>query len=110
MPLPENKLAEVRGVLGLAARAGAVVYGTDLTRRAIRRGALGIVLLADDAAGPQAQKVERIARARGIPVARFPERADLGEALGKGRLTAVGVRKGPFADTLRDRLEDNVDT
>lgn len=88
----------------MAARAGALVYGTDRVREAARAGSLRLVLLAEDASANSRGKLRPLLEARGIrSVTRF-DRAALGGAVGRGPLSAVGLVDAAFANRLETLL------
>jgi ribosomal protein L7Ae-like RNA K-turn-binding protein len=89
-------------LLGLGARARTVVIGVSGVRAGLQRGDLAGVVLAADAGPRTKDKVERSARARGIPVWAGPAAADLGAALGRPPVQAVGVMDRALARGVRD--------
>jgi ribosomal protein L7Ae-like RNA K-turn-binding protein len=78
-------------LLGLGLRAGRVVVGVAGVRAKLQRDALRCVVVAADASARTRDKVERLARARGIPVVRGPMAETLGARLGRAPVQAVGV-------------------
>jgi ribosomal protein L7Ae-like RNA K-turn-binding protein len=92
-------------LLGLAARAGAVAAGTERVREAARAGRLRYVILAADAAGNARSKLLPLLAARGVPVVEAFDRADLGAAVGRSSLSAVGLTDASFAARVRGLLE-----
>ena len=99
-----SRRAKALAFLGIAQRAGAVVKGTDATRRAIRKGLVSLVLLAEDGSETQLKKVLPLAGARGVTCKRVGDRAELGSAVGSGPLTMVGITALGFAEELENRL------
>ena len=91
---PERALLSL---LGLAARARALALGTDMVRGAVREGKVNAAVLAADASPTQARKLVPLLQARGIPFAVCSNQADLGAALGKGPVSAVGIMDTGFA-------------
>jgi ribosomal protein L7Ae-like RNA K-turn-binding protein len=91
---PERALLSL---LGLAARARALALGTDMVRGAARDGKLSGAVLAADASPTQARKLVPLLQARGIPFAVCSTQADLGAALGRGPVSAVGLNDSSFA-------------
>lgn len=85
------KRSDGLGLLGLARRAGKLIVGAEESRRAIRRGVVRVVVVADDGAAGQRIKVVALAEAMGIPVVAATTRATLGQAVGAGLVTAVAV-------------------
>jgi len=90
-------------LLGLARRAGAVELGVASARQAVRDGRARLVILARDAAPTQLAKVERLAKAREVPLLRVDEAAVLGSAVGMGPVAAVAVTRRTFARAIIDK-------
>lgn len=90
---------------GLARRAGAVVLGTEATRRAVRSGEALCVLTARDASPTQSKKVTGLARERRVPHRVVADRRALGAALGSASLSAVAVTDPSFAQQILERLD-----
>jgi len=88
------------GLLGLGVRAGRVVIGVTGVRARLQRNALRCVVLAKDASARTRDKVERLARARGVPVLRGPGAVRLGAGLGRPAVQAVGVEDAALARGL----------
>jgi ribosomal protein L7Ae-like RNA K-turn-binding protein len=87
-------------LLGLGLRARGVVVGVAGVRSKLQRGALRCVVLAADASPRTREKVERLARARQIPVLVGPEAERLGAGLGRAAVQAVGVADAGLARGL----------
>ncbi|MGH7459045.1 MAG: L7Ae/L30e/S12e/Gadd45 family ribosomal protein [Longimicrobiaceae bacterium] len=96
---------EALKLLGLAARAGAVLSGTERVRRGARNGTVRYVILGSDAAAGQRSKLEPLLRARGIPFGVAPSQRGLGEAIGRGPLSAAGITDAGLAARLRELLD-----
>jgi ribosomal protein L7Ae-like RNA K-turn-binding protein len=97
-PSPERALLDL---VGLAARAGALVHGTDATRRAVREGGVLFVLVAADGAPGQVSKLVPLLEARGVPYAHTLSRAALGAATGREFVSAIGITQDGFARRAR---------
>ncbi len=87
-------------LLGLAARAGAILPGTERVREAARTGDARLVIVAGDASGNTRDKLIPLLEARGVPHALAYDRARLGDAVGRGPLGAVAVVDASFAARL----------
>ena len=87
----------VTGLLGLGARARRLVVGVAGVRARLQAGSVRCVVLAADASARTRDKVERLARARGVPVIRGPVALELGAGLGRSPVQAVGVEDGALA-------------
>lgn len=92
------------GLLGLAARARSLVVGTAAVRDALQRDEVLLVVLAADRSARTADKVERLARAKAVPVLRGPAAALLGARIGRGAVQAVGVKDRSVAKGLLAKL------
>ncbi|MBT8335584.1 MAG: ribosomal L7Ae/L30e/S12e/Gadd45 family protein [Gemmatimonadetes bacterium] len=104
---PRNRRADALRILGLARRAGALLLGTGAVRTGLRDGKVELVLLAEDAAPAQADKIERLLRHGEVPVRHFGRRAELGAAVGGPPYTAVGVTQDGFAVRLLRELDES---
>lgn len=87
-------------LLGLGVRAGNVVIGVAGVRAGLQRGQVVCVVLAADAGQRTLDKVARLADARKIPVLRGPVAEELGTALGRPPVQAVGVSDPALARGL----------
>ena len=90
------------GALGIAARAGLVVTGTDQVRHAVRDGGVALVVYAGDASATQRRKLEALVEARGVPTVTLSTREDLGRAVGRAPLSAVGITSQGLAARVRE--------
>jgi len=87
-------------LLGLGLRAGRLVVGVTGVRAQLQRDGLSCVVLAADASARTREKVERLARARGVSVLAGPTALDLGAGLGRRPVQAVGVADAGLARGL----------
>jgi ribosomal protein L7Ae-like RNA K-turn-binding protein len=78
-------------LLGLSVRAGGVVTGTGSVRQAVREDRVHRVFLAADAAPGQRQKLEPLLQARQVPSHIMFSRVELGSAVGRSPVSALGV-------------------
>lgn len=89
-PTGRARARPVLDLLGLSARAGALVSGTGAVRTAVREGGVQRVILAEDAAPGQRGKLIPLLDARRIPYhIRFTQ-AELGTAIGRAPPSAIG--------------------
>ena len=92
--------------LGLRGGGGRVVIGVTGVRARLQRGELACVVLAADASARTRDKVERLARARRVPVLVGPVAERLGAGLGRAPVQAVGVADAALAHGLVGSLEE----
>ena len=93
-------------LLGLAARAGALLPGTERVRDAARNGILRFAFVASDVSDNSLDKLLPLLQKRGVPHAVMFTRDQLGQAVGKAPLSAVGITQQSFALKLRALLPD----
>jgi ribosomal protein L7Ae-like RNA K-turn-binding protein len=94
-------------ILGLARRAGGVVYGTGAVRTAVREGRARVVLLAADAAEGQARKLKPLLEHRETPHVVCGTREELGGAIGTAQVSAIAVTAESFAKQVLGRLDEH---
>ena len=78
-------------LLGLGLKARRVTVGVSAVRAKLQAGGVACVVVAADVSQRTRDKVERLARARGVPVLRGPAADRLGAGLGRPAVQAVGV-------------------
>jgi ribosomal protein L7Ae-like RNA K-turn-binding protein len=89
-------------VLGLAARAGAIVPGTERVREAVRAGKALFVVVAADVSENSGDKLVPLLTSRGVRhVVRY-DRLELGAAVGKSPLAAIAVTDPSLAGRLAE--------
>ena len=91
---------ELLGMLGLAARARALVIGEADCLRAIRSGQVKLVFLATDAGANGAKKMLDKCTFYHVQVYQILNKSELGQAIGRDFRTVVGVTHEQFAHKL----------
>lgn len=92
-------------MLGLAARAGAIVPGVDRVREAARGGQLEFVVVAADASDNSRDKVLPLLESRQIRHAVMFDRDTLGAAIGKAPMSALGITDRKLASRVEEMAE-----
>lgn len=93
-------------MVGLAARARAVAPGTQQVRELVRAGRVHFALVANDLTATGRDKLVPLLEGRGVSYAIRYTRQELGRAVGRGPLAAVGVTDGHVARRLRTLLSE----
>jgi ribosomal protein L7Ae-like RNA K-turn-binding protein len=94
-------------MLGLAARAGAVIPGTDRVREAARSDALHFVLIASDLSDNSRDKLLPLLDARQVPYAIVSDRDALGGAVGRAPLSALGITEKKLARRVQQLIHES---
>lgn len=107
--MPENDLqkeAKVLGLLGLAARAGKLVTGTQPVCDSLRTGGILLIIEAADTSDNTHKKLSDKSAYYKTPLYRLTVTGEeLGRRLGKaGPIAAAGVTDVHFADGIRAAL------
>lgn len=92
--------AELLRLLGLAARAGAVVPGSERVRHAARDGELRFAIVAADTSGHRRDRLVPLLSGLGVPHVVAFDRVRIGHAVGRAPLGAVGITEVAFAERL----------
>lgn len=93
-------------LLGLAARAGVVTPGTGRVVDGVRRGRLAFVVVAADLTATGLAKLVPVLEREGVRFAVRYTRAELGGAVGRGPLAALGIADPGFGDRLAALVGD----
>lgn len=88
----------VLALLGIARRAGAIAIGAQAISSAAKSGKLRLVVLAEDASVNAAKRLGRAADE--TTVVAGPSRDEIGRALGRPPIAAVGVTDAGLATRL----------
>ena len=99
-----RKAEPVLRLLGLAARAGSIVPGTDRVRIALRREELQLVLVAGDASANAQDKLLPLLEARRVPYRVVFTRAEIGMAVGRSPLSAIGLIDASLAQRVSELI------
>lgn len=96
----------LKGMLGLAAKAGALNIGTNNTLAAIKAGKAIMVLLAADASDNTSKQIKDKSQFRGVELHILPlSMSEFGSAIGKGDCAAAAITDKNFAAFYR-RVSD----
>ena len=97
--------SKVYGLIGLAAKAGVIITGSDVCERAIAEGKAKLVVIAEDSSENTKEKFMRIAFSGGVEVRLFGTCEALGHYSGKeNRAVAVICDRG-FAEKLTATID-----
>lgn len=97
----------VFGMIGLAARAGKVVSGSDAVIGAIRTGKVELLIIARDISRNTLDKIlKNMKDSKEITCYRFSDSEALGDALGKPNRTVAAITDRNFADGISAILEN----
>jgi len=107
--LAENVAQKLRerllNLVGIARKSGCTISGSNLVMETLRgRGGLGIIILGEDIAPSIGEKVTSRAAGAGVPCVYLFDKRTLGQVVGKGDRSVVGIKTGSQSKVIRDEL------
>lgn len=97
-------MKRVYHLLGLAQKAGRLVSGFDAVERAVVRGRARLVIISQDAAARTAERMRRLADAKGVPWVTWAGKREIGEAIGRPDRAVVAIIDAGMAEAVRKAL------
>ena len=95
----------VLSLVGMARKSGNVVSGSGLVLTALAsQQSLGLVLVSQDVSSGIGEKVKNKADFLGVPWYSVSNKEDLGQLLGKGERSVVGIKPGRLAESIKEEL------
>ena len=95
---------KLKGLLGLAMRAGQIVSGQEATLGYIRKKSIVLTLIDETVSESSYKKISQACKEHSIPLCCLPGGL-VGQAVGKQNRTVVGVLPGSFADTMLEKTK-----
>lgn len=92
------------GMLGLAQKAGKLVYGEDGIRKAIKTGKAALVIVAEDASENSQKRFRDSCAFYQSELVFWGTKDELGRATGKGERAAIAVCDGNFAGAILEKI------
>ena len=92
----------IERLIGLGVRSRGAVVGTEQVRDAARRDRLELAVVAADASEHSRGKLLPLLHARRISFIEFPTAADLGAAVGRDQVAAVGILDRQLANGIQE--------
>lgn len=94
----------LRGLLGLALRAGRLAVGDHAVRWALRRGQAALVIVAQDAGRASRRRFASLAARMQVPLLTYGSKASLGAMVGRGACAVLAVTDEGLAAAVGRRL------
>lgn len=96
---------KVKNLLSLAARSGNIVSGDETCINYLRKGAIYVLILAEDASDNTKKKFNDKSSFRNVPIRFWKGKEELGNTIGKTSRTVVGIIDKGFAEQILKYLE-----
>ena len=86
--------------MGLASKAGKVVYGADATQEAILKRKVFSIIIAEDASMNTKEKFQKIANENGITVYVYGSIEQNSKAIGKKNKAVIAIKDKNFSEAI----------
>lgn len=90
----------IYGLLGICAKAGDVVSGTDVTIETVEKGKAKIVIVAQDCSDKTIKNMKYICDKNNVPIYVFGNIEDISKAIGKNNRGIVGIKNENLAKEI----------
>jgi len=96
----QNYQNKVNGLLGLAARAGKIICGTDAVKEAILKKKVYIVILAEDSSLNTREKFLKLSEENKIAVFIYGKIDENSKAIGKKNKAVIALKDKNFSEAI----------
>ena len=96
---------KVFGMLGLARRAGKIIFGSDAAEKAVRAGKAVLVIMAEDASDRTKKLMTNKCKSFSVPLYVFSNATELGNKIGKSDISVLAVGDKNFASAIENLLK-----
>lgn len=94
----DNK--KICGLLGLATRAGKIVFGTEATLTAINKNKVKLIIISEEAAERTKTNFEQSCKKNNIPMHVLLKTEELSRTIGKENKVVVGITDENFSKEI----------
>ena len=91
---------KVNGLIGLAMRAGKVVFGTESTLQEIEKRKVKLIIVANDSAERTKMKFKNVCNERNIPILEYLTIEELSKCIGKDNKAVIGIKESNFSNEI----------
>ena len=96
---------KILSMLGLAAKAGAVVSGEFSTEKSVKEGKAFLVIVAEDASENTKKMFRNMTTFYEVPMYTYSSKEMLGHAIGKEVRASLAINNENFAKNIQDKIE-----
>lgn len=92
--------------LGLAARAGKVISGSQAVEDSVRKGNVFLVIVSEDSSDKTSSKVRELTKGNHVETRRFSTKNNVGHYIGKPERAVVAIIDKGFSERLKVMLSE----
>lgn len=107
MSIEEIQERKILGMIGLSAKAGNMVCGTDATIQDIERHKVSLVIVAKDSSEKTRKNMKFICDKNKVRIIEFGKINDLSQAIGKNNKAIIGIKSKNIAQGIENLLIQN---
>lgn len=93
---------KVLTLIGFAAKAGKITYGSDACIMGLNKQKIQLILLASDTAANTKEKIEHTCKKAGVSCIKCFDRETLSEAVGKYNKVVLGITDASFSEKIKE--------
>ncbi len=91
---------KVCGLLGLATKAGKIVFGSEACKSAIEKKKIKLVIIAEDASENTKSNYKRICEKENVPIYEALTIEEISNAIGKNNKAIIGISDINFSNEI----------
>lgn len=103
----ENQNRKILGMLGISAKAGKVVCGTEATLDDIERKKVKIVIVANNASEKTKKNIKFVCDKKNIEILEFGSIDEISKAIGKNNKAIIGIKDKNLAEQIVKLIKEN---
>lgn len=95
---------KVYGLLGICAKAGDIVSGTDITIENVEKKKAKLVIVAKDCSEKTIKNMKFICEKNKVPIHIFGKIEDLSKSIGKSNRGVIGIKNENLANEIAKKI------
>lgn len=92
------------GLLGISAKAGKVISGTDIVLEYIKKKKVKLIIIANDCSLKTKNNINQIADKNKIPIKEFGTIEENSKAIGKNNRAVIGITDNKLAIAILNKI------
>ncbi len=92
---------KILGLIGLAARARKISFGTDSVEQEIKKKKVNLIIVAKDSSERTKNKFQKLSEEYKIPILIIEEIDTLSKAIGKSNKAIIGIKDINFSNEIQ---------
>lgn len=99
---------KILGLLGISAKAGKIVSGTDIVLENIEKNKIKLVIVAKDASKRTIENFKYICEKYKVPIYVYGTIEEISNAIGKVNRAVIGVKDKNLAEAIENKISAEV--